>query len=64
MEPRDQRNLELNIIMLFEVLLEDFDLNECGCDGAPDANFACYFHRNEPRIRAALRKCTAAWKEE
>lgn len=45
-------------INLFFQLLEDFKTSECNCDGAPDAPYACYFHRNENEIRRLLAKAT------
>lgn len=53
-------NVHEEVINLLDQLIEDFKSpSECGCDGAPDAMYACYFHRNEDEIRRLLAKAEA-----
>lgn len=42
-----------------EEVIEEFDPKECNCDGATDAPYACYFHRIERKVRAAIAKAGA-----
>lgn len=47
-------NMHDEFVNLLHQLVENFAASECCCDGAPDAMFACFFHRNERKIKQLL----------
>ena len=54
--PKSLDEVDPEMLEALKRLVRDFETHDCSCDGTPDDEYACHFHRNENTIKIIIKK--------